>query len=115
MKPDATKAIAAQLDLLLVEVRALRTEMRRLADAQIALAREIHGRRKGGPAPAVDLAGAGGKFISAREVALLYRVSGKTVERWAKNGTIPPPDKIIGNKYFWNQQTLLERGPERLE
>jgi hypothetical protein len=46
---------------------------------------------------------------------LLYRVSGKTVERWAKNGTIPPPDKIIGNKYFWNQQTLLERGPQRLE
>jgi predicted DNA-binding transcriptional regulator AlpA len=114
MKADATKAIATQLDLLLVEVRALRTETRRLADAQIALAREIHGRRKDSPAPAVDLAGAG-RFLSAREVCLFYGVCGRTVARWAKNGTIPPPDKIIGNKYFWNQQTLLERGPERLE
>jgi hypothetical protein len=58
-----------------------------LADAQVALAREIHGRRAAA-APAV-LAGAG-KFIAKREVSLLYGVSGKTVERWAKDGTIPP-------------------------
>jgi predicted DNA-binding transcriptional regulator AlpA len=112
MRADATKAIAEQLGLLLDEIRALHTETRRLADAQIALAREIHGRRVAA-APA-KTAGAG-KFIAKREVALLYGVSGKTVERWAKNGTIPPPDKVIGNRHFWNQQTLLERGPERLE
>jgi predicted DNA-binding transcriptional regulator AlpA len=98
--------------LLLDEIRALRAEVRRLADAQIALAREIHGRKSRAAAPVFEGAG---KFIAKREVSLLYGVSVKTVERWAKSGTIPPPDKVIGNRHFWNQATLLERGPERLE
>jgi hypothetical protein len=35
-------------------------------------------------------------------------VTSVTLTRWTNDGKIPQPDAVIGNRYFWKRQTILD-------
>ena len=40
--------------------------------------------------------------------ALMGGVTSVTLTRWLNTGTLPPPDAIIGNRYFWKRRTIID-------
>lgn len=45
-------------------------------------------------------------LITKDEVAKLFRVRNRTVEKWVKEGRIPPPLKI-GRYVWWDEDELM--------
>jgi hypothetical protein len=49
----------------------------------------------------------GRRLISKRQATRRYGdKSLRTIERWVKDGVLPPPDRIINGRWYWYQATL---------
>ena len=52
------------------------------------------------------------KFLPARAICERYDICDRTVDRWAKGGVIPQPQKINGRNY-WDTEELDAADAER--
>jgi hypothetical protein len=57
--------------------------------------------------------GGGDRRLTKPEVAVRNGVTKRTIDRWVKDGTLPPPD-IINGRYFWWLSALQRHERKRL-
>ena len=48
------------------------------------------------------------KYIAKRSVALRYGVTSRTVDRWKKAKILPPADRTVNGREYWNEVGLDE-------
>jgi hypothetical protein len=46
------------------------------------------------------------RLVDAKQVAILFDVSERTIRRWKKAGHMPKPVKQINRKCYWRYQDL---------
>ena len=51
----------------------------------------------------------GRKYIPKRSVAQRYGVTPRTVDRWKKAKIIPPVDRTVNGREYWNEGGLDDR------
>jgi predicted DNA-binding transcriptional regulator AlpA len=60
------------------------------------------------PAPKKDLLAPPEPFITRREMRELCKVGESTLDRWAREGTIPKPSRIGPRRVGWPQSVVKE-------
>jgi hypothetical protein len=51
----------------------------------------------------------GRKYLSTSDVGRRYGVVPRTVNRWWKAATLPPPDLTIHTHHYWDEKKLDQR------
>jgi hypothetical protein len=52
--------------------------------------------------------------LRATDLAARYGADPRTIYRWRKAGVLPPPDFIINNAPFWDEESIEVNERERL-
>lgn len=55
------------------------------------------------------------RLINTRSVGQRYGgLNPRTIQRWVEQGVIPPPDQIINNRHYWDEDRLEQHDRQRV-
>ena len=55
----------------------------------------------------------GRRFLSRTHVAARYGVTPRTTYRWEEEGVLPPPDRRVNNRDYWDEANLDKHDRKR--
>jgi hypothetical protein len=49
---------------------------------------------------------AGRKYLGKPRLSIRYDITTRTVDRWVKAKVLPPPDLVVNNRPYWDEERL---------